>query len=178
MLIKQIDAISPESLERSFRNLFDVFGPAINTNLLALWSNLETKLRRDHYLVTKRSKRFAHQLFIYEWAINFRGIKKRDTTLYSRSNQRDHLLLIGSRTIAEAHPHATEPERRHFQIPSLRFCIISPLIQDSKPSATLEQLSGNIIWPVTVLLLRSGKITQLEGLCIVLTAVSNRSPRR
>ncbi len=130
MLIKQIDTIRPESFERSFRNLFDVFGPAINTNLLALWPNLETKLRRDHYLVTKRSKRFAHQLFIHEWSINFRGIEKSDPTLHGSSDQRNHLLLIGSRPISEAHPHATEPERRHFQIP--QFALLHCFSFDSR----------------------------------------------
>src|SRR2546423_1659152 len=78
MLIKEIDAIGPESLERSLGNLLDVLGPAIQSNLLAVL-DLETKLRCDDDLIAEWSQRFTYKLFISERPVHFSRVKERHT---------------------------------------------------------------------------------------------------
>src|ERR1044071_3476663 len=111
MLIQQIDSFDLQSLQRSINNISNMRRLAIDTNLLTLWTNLESKFCRDHNLITHRRKRFADEFFVLEWPINFSRVKERHTTLDCLSQQRDHLLFVSRRTVAVAHPHAPKPER-------------------------------------------------------------------
>jgi hypothetical protein len=115
VLIEQVDRLDLETPERSLGDLFDVGWPAIQTALLPSFER-EPELGRDHHMVTLRSERFAHELFVDERAIRFGRIEERNAALGGRSNQGDHLLLLGRRTIAKAHRHAARPEGGHFQV--------------------------------------------------------------
>ena len=70
-------------------------------------------------------KRLADELLVRERAVDLGGVEERDAAIDGRANQRDHLLLVLGRAVAEAHPHAAESEGRDFQIvlPSFRFCM-------------------------------------------------------
>src|SRR3989449_5116038 len=45
------------------------------------------------------------------------GIEEGDAAFNGRADERDHRLLVRWETVALAHPHAAEPERRNFQAP-------------------------------------------------------------
>ena len=84
VLIEKIDDIGPEPLERSLGDFLDVRGPAIQPSLLAgAGINFESEFGGDHRLLAERSKRFAHQFFVGERTIDFRGIEKCDAALDS-----------------------------------------------------------------------------------------------
>src|SRR5258708_37893016 len=89
--------------------------PAIQADLLIFGTNFETELGSDHYFFTERSERFACEFSVREGTVHFSGIEKRHTLFKCRSNHRNHLLLVLGRTVAKAHSHAAEPDRRHFQ---------------------------------------------------------------
>src|SRR4029077_17501600 len=103
VLIEQIDHIGSESLERSVSNFFDVLRSAIQLTRprIAGGRRSEPKLRSDHHLLTHRSERFAHKFLVREWAVNFSGIEEGDAKFNRFAKQRDHLLLIFRRTVAD-----------------------------------------------------------------------------
>src|SRR6266446_2385308 len=41
-----------------------------------------------------------------------------------RADERNHRLLVRWETVALAHPHAAEPQRRHFQTPLSQFALL------------------------------------------------------
>src|SRR5438874_16207 len=90
--------------------------PAIQADLLTFGTNFETELGSDHYFFTERSERFACEFFDRERTVHFSGIEKRHTLFKCRSNQRNHLLLVLGRTVAKAHSHTAESDRRNLQI--------------------------------------------------------------
>src|SRR5581483_2134245 len=63
----------------------------------------------------KRRQRLADELFVGERAVDLGGVEERHAAFDRPANQRDHRFAIGGRTVAEAHSHAAEPERRHFE---------------------------------------------------------------
>src|SRR5207248_6938801 len=70
----------------------------------------------DHHAPTIGSKRFAHQFFIGERAVDLGGVEKSNAAFDGRPEKSDHLLLVGKRAFIMAHSHATEPDGRHFQV--------------------------------------------------------------
>jgi hypothetical protein len=62
------------------------------------------------------SEGFAHQLFVGERAVRFGGVEERDAAFDRCANERDHLAFVRCRSVAIAHPHAAEPDRRDFQV--------------------------------------------------------------
>src|SRR5580693_22932 len=86
---------------------------AIQRGLLA---TLEPKLGRDHDLFANRRERFTDQFFTGERTINLCSIKKCDSTLDRRANQRHTLFLFYRDTIAEAQTHAAQSEGRNLKI--------------------------------------------------------------
>src|SRR2546427_11751877 len=55
-------------------------------------------------------------LFVGVRAVNFGGIEECDAAFHGRADERDHRLLVRRETVALAHPHAAEPERRDLEI--------------------------------------------------------------
>jgi hypothetical protein len=84
MLVKQIDGIDPQPLERPLCDLFDVLWPTIESAPLAsiVGVGLPSELRRDYDFPAKRSERFAYQFFIDERAVYLGGIEERDASLH------------------------------------------------------------------------------------------------
>ena len=115
VLIEQVDGVDVEPLERRLRDLLDVLGPAVEARLLAVRVDVEPELGGDHHLLADRRERLAHQLLVRERAVDFGGVEEGDAEVDGRPDQRDPLLLVHGRAVAEAHAHAAEPEGRDFQ---------------------------------------------------------------
>src|SRR5438552_18913703 len=95
MLIKQIDGIDFETLERRVRHLLNMLRPAIQA-----WRSLhpsgikfrvkvEPEFRCDHLLSTNRRQSFVYKVFICEWPVLFSSVYDREHVLHDRSNDRD-----------------------------------------------------------------------------------------
>ena len=116
VLVEQIDGVDLEPLERRVDHLLDVLRPTIEAPLLARRIEFKAELGCDHDLLADRGKRFAHELFVPERAVGLGGVEEGDAAVDGRSNQRDHLLLVGGRPVAEAHAHAAEADGRDLQV--------------------------------------------------------------
>ena len=70
----------------------------------------------------------ATEFLVRERAVHFGGIEECDAAFDRGPEKSDHLCLVCSRTVREAHAHAAEPdaETSRLVFPSLRFCIVSP----------------------------------------------------
>ncbi len=133
MLIKEIDVIGPQTLQASVRHTLDVFGPAIRpaAALARLEIDVKAELCGDHNLVADRLERLAHQFFVRERSIGFGRIEMGDAKVISRTNQPDHLALVGSRSVTELMLMQPRPraETSSPEFPSFLLCIISsPLV--------------------------------------------------
>jgi hypothetical protein len=125
VLIEQVDHIAPESLKRGVSNFHDVLGPTVQPNPFAgLRIKLPPEFCGNHHLPTERSESLTNKFFVRERSVNLSGIEERDPAVDGRSNQRDHLLLVCRRTVAKAHSHAAEPDRRDFQIAFSKFALL------------------------------------------------------
>src|SRR5207244_9509246 len=102
--------------------LFDALGPAV-LHLLSVLV-LDAELGGDHHLSAHWRQRLANQLFVGVRTVNLGGIEERDATFDSRADERDHRLLVRRETVALAHPHAAEPERRAFEIALSKFALL------------------------------------------------------
>src|SRR5678815_1845558 len=122
MLVKQVNRLDFEPLERGFDNLFDVLGPAVQIALLATLT-IESELSGDDHLTAERREGFADEFLVRERAIRLSGVEESDTLFDRRPNQGDHLLFFSSRAVAEAHAHAAETESRDFQITCSKFAL-------------------------------------------------------
>jgi hypothetical protein len=109
VLIEKIDRVNAESLQRGFHGLLDVLRPAVQTRWMRIVRGveLESKLRRDHDMVTHRSESFAYKFFVQERTIDLRCIEEGDATLHGSPQDSNH-LLPGSRhwPVTSAHSHA------------------------------------------------------------------------
>src|SRR5208283_5910840 len=104
MLIEQINRLDLEPLERSLNHTLDARRFAGYTALLAGVA-IESELGGDDHLATERREGFADEFLVRERAIDFGGIEERDAEFDGFPNQRDHLLLVGSRAVTKAHAH-------------------------------------------------------------------------
>ena len=101
-----------------------MLGPAVHPGLLALRAEPETELGRDHHPIAHGRQRFTHELFVGVRPVRLSRIEERDATIHGRPNERDHLLLVGGRTVAVAHAHAAQAERRNFQATLSQFALL------------------------------------------------------
>jgi hypothetical protein len=117
VLIEEVDRVCPEPLQRAFDCSTDVVGIAVERAGLL---EIPAELGRDHDLLANRSQRLTDKLLICERAVDLCGVEERDATFDRGSDQGDHLLSVGRRPVAEAHPHTAEPERGDLQVVSKR----------------------------------------------------------
>jgi hypothetical protein len=114
-------------------HLLDVLWTAIQPTQTPLRRGIqfEPELGRYHHLSTEGSEGFAHELFVRERTVRFGGIEECDATLDGLPEQRDHLLLVCGGTVAIAHAHAAEPDRRDFQVAASELALLHfvPLIR-------------------------------------------------
>src|SRR3569832_388542 len=113
MLIKQIDVVSLEPLQRCVSDFLHVLRPAIDAELRSLSTGIEFKseLRGDHDFIAYGRKSFADKLFIRKWTIHFRRVEKCYAAVDRCTKQRDHLLLIRNPAVRGAHYPAAKPAR-------------------------------------------------------------------
>src|SRR5690349_8245231 len=104
MLVEQIDAISLQALKHSIRCGLDLRGSAVHSAaaLSRLQVDIPAEFRGDDHLVADRCQGLTHKILIREWAINFGGVEKRDSTLSSGPNDLDAFLPVGRWTVAVA----------------------------------------------------------------------------
>ena len=118
VLVEQVDGLDPEPLERALGRLLDVLRPAVQARLarpLVVSAQVEPELGGDHHLLAERGERFADEFLVRERAVHLGGVEERHPAVHRRVEQRGHLLLVLGRAVGEAHPHAPQPDRRHFQ---------------------------------------------------------------
>ena len=108
-----------EPLERALDSLPDVLGSAVQAPLMLVRVDVEAELGRDDDLLADRGERFADELFVREWAVDLGRVEEGDAALDRRSDEGDHLLLVGRRPVSVAHAHAAEPDGRDFQVSKL-----------------------------------------------------------
>ena len=126
VLIKEVDRVDPEPLERGLRDLLDVLRPAVEgrPSRTALRIGSEPELRRDDDASLEGFECLAHELFVRERPIDLGGVEERDAAFDGRPDQGNHLPLVGSRTEAEAHAHAAEPEGRDLEVAAPQFSLL------------------------------------------------------
>src|SRR5437870_10092775 len=123
MLIIEIHDVCPETLQRSLDALLDALGAAV-LDLLPAGITSDPELRGDHHLSAHRRQRLADELFVGVRTVNFGGIEECDAAFDGSADERDHRLFVRWETVALAHPHAAEPQRRHFQTPLSQFALL------------------------------------------------------
>src|SRR5208283_1726089 len=84
-------------------------------------AQIETELGGDHHFPTERSKGFADEFFIEEWAVDLGGVKERDAAFHCGMEQFGHLFFVFGRAIRKAHAHAAETDRCNLQIAFSQF---------------------------------------------------------
>src|SRR3954447_23093626 len=101
MLVKEIDHIDLQTLERSLSNLLDVFRPAIEGGPLppVIEICFPPELRRDHHAAPKWSKCLTYEFFVRERAAHFRRIEERYPSLHGGTDHSDHLRFVFRRPI-------------------------------------------------------------------------------
>ena len=109
VLIKQIDGLNPESLERVLGDPFDMLWTAVQPAQILSFDRvqIEAELGGDHHFSLERLDPLAHQFFVGEWTIDFSGVEEGDATLNRLVKKSDHLLLVGNWVFIMAHSHAT-----------------------------------------------------------------------
>ena len=90
--------------------------------LPVFWIEFEPELGGDHHLPAEGSEGFTHEFFVGERAVDFSRIEECDAAFDGCPDNRDHLLLVFGRTVAEAHSHAAEADGRDFQVRSFQVC--------------------------------------------------------
>src|SRR5437667_4362882 len=123
MLIIEIHDVRPESFQRTLDALLDALGAAV-LDLLPAGITSDPELRGDHHLCAHRRQGLAHELFVGVRTVDFGGIEECDAAFDGRADERNHRLLVRWDTVALAHPHAAEPQRRHFQTPLSQFAFL------------------------------------------------------
>jgi hypothetical protein len=74
--------------------------------------------------IAERGESFADELFVGVRAVGLGRVEERHAELDGPAKQRRHLLLVRRRAVAEAHAHAAEPQRGHFQIALSKFAFL------------------------------------------------------
>ena len=88
VLIEQVDGIDLEPLERGFRDLLDVLGPAVQARLLPVRVDVEPELGGDHHLLADRREGLAHQLLVRERTVDFGGVEEGDAEVDGATGSR------------------------------------------------------------------------------------------
>src|SRR6266496_4093415 len=122
-MIIEIDDVGPEPFPRTLYALLDALGPAV-MHLLPAGITSDPELRGDHHLSPHRCQRLAYELFVGVRTVDLGSIEECDTAFNSRADERDHRLLVRWDTVALAHPHAAEPQRRDLQTPFSQFALL------------------------------------------------------
>ena len=140
-----------QPLERRLGDLLDVFWPAVESSPLAAIVRIgfPPELGRDDDFSAKWSERLADQFFVYEWAIHFGCVEKRDASFHRRMEQGRHLLLVLGRTVGPAHSHAAQTDGGYFEatisnLPYLHL-VLSFVTIRQVPLPRLSKINGHFL---------------------------------
>ena len=114
MLVEQIDGLHAQSAQRIVGDLFDVFGPTVESHDVAIGAELEPEFRRDHDLARERRQGFADQYFVV--SVRFRGVEEGDAALDRCADDRNHLRGRSGRPEAAAHTHTAQANGRDLEV--------------------------------------------------------------
>src|SRR5439155_15882647 len=120
VLVIEIDDVGLEPFQRPLDALLDALGPAV-LHLVPAGITSDPELGGDHHLSAHRRQRLPDELFVGVRTVDFGGIEERDAALDGRADQRNHRLLVRRETVALAHAHAAEPQRRHLEVGLSKF---------------------------------------------------------
>jgi len=110
VLVIQVDAVSPQALERFLDHFTDMLRPAVQRDRAV---DRETELRSNPYLVTKWGECFADELLADIWAVDLGGIEEGHAILDSRADRPDGLFLRGRSVVISGELHAAQADFRH-----------------------------------------------------------------
>src|SRR5260370_26028789 len=121
VLIKKVNVIGLESLERAFYGLTDILRPAscFGADLLSVLET-KTKFGADDHLVAPALERPAEQFLVGEGTIALGRVEEGASDLDGTVKCRDRFFLI-RRTIGLAHGHTTETDRGYLESLTAKF---------------------------------------------------------
>src|SRR6266576_5019750 len=117
-----------EPFKRGCGDLLDALGPTVQARRarpLIAATQVEPELGGDHQLLAKGRKGLADEFFVCVWAVNFSGIKERDTSIHGGTEKSSHLLFVFGWAVGKAHSHAAESDGRDFQITFPEFALLT-----------------------------------------------------
>jgi hypothetical protein len=140
MLIEQVDAVGPQTHERSLGHMPDVLWAAVEAPPLpGVRIDVEAELCCDHDPVTHRRKGFPDKLFVAERAVGLGGIEEGVSAVYGGPDDGDHLSRVAGLPVVHAHAHAAQAERRNLESGTpqhTRFHRFVPLCGYGRPLTT------------------------------------------
>jgi hypothetical protein len=83
VLVEQVDPVGAEALERSFGDLPDVRGTAVETGLRAVRVDPESELGGDRHLVAHGRQALADELLVDERAVDLGGVEQRHAEIHA-----------------------------------------------------------------------------------------------
>ena len=145
VLVEQVDRVGPEPLQRRVDAALDRLRAAVEPAAVRPSSRSKpnfvaiTTWSRTGSSASPTSSSFVNGP--YTCAVS-KNVTPRST---AARDQADHLLSVGNRRVALAHPHAAEPDRRHLQLAVLRACacrIVPPALSASSLRATEARIAA------------------------------------
>src|SRR5579864_2213851 len=112
MLIEEIDAVRPETLQAPVHHSLDVIGPAVQT---APVGEVEAELCCDLHLVAERFERAADYGFAHVRAVYFSRVEKRHSVAVRRTDDLDGVVDGDCWAVVCGQVHAAKSELRYFQ---------------------------------------------------------------
>src|SRR5580658_6160478 len=106
MLVIQIDAVSPETLQGFLNHSPDVLRSAVKNKAAPFI--VEAEFGCDSNSVADRHERLSDKLFVCVGAVEFGCIEERDAIFMSCPNHPNALILVGGGSIVSAGIHAAE----------------------------------------------------------------------
>jgi hypothetical protein len=91
VLVKEVDGVGLQTLERAFDDLLDMVGTAIECSPLSVivGIGLKTEFCGDDDFFAEWSEGFADDLFVNVGAVDFGGVKESDAALNSAADELD-----------------------------------------------------------------------------------------
>jgi hypothetical protein len=122
VLVEQVDIVHLQTLQHPIRCQDDMVGTTVLAPKPLSGDRVDVvaELGGNHHFFSKWSEGFTHQLLVPKRAVVFCGIEECHAALDSRTNDRNHLLLVRRLSIGISHAHTSKPSRP--LLPSLRFC--------------------------------------------------------
>ena len=106
VLIKQVDDVGAQTLERVIADLADARGTAVEA--FGRHRIREAELGGDHDLIAYRLESFANNFLVGERTVGFGRVKEGDAALNGGADQLDGFLPVGCGTRTMIQTHAAE----------------------------------------------------------------------